>query len=165
MSAEDYMFESGDWADWSYTYNGYHKRSRHYKQCNDFDYIYRPYTASERKAYGYRSICAFYTRLLDALPVSLKKKAFHLLFKHNLQYKMHSYTRNIPKQYNDAFRRIVFNLAETDDLTNAWLNTIVYSYFKSLPKDLQKSLLKGFVDNYNLDLNALNHIREYNIDA
>lgn len=50
MSAEDYMFESGDWADWSYTYNRYHKRSRHYKQYDSFDYsLYnQPYSNAEQ---------------------------------------------------------------------------------------------------------------------
>ena len=60
MSAGDYMFESGDWADWSYTYSGYHKRRR-YKQYDSFDYsLYnQPYSNAERRAYGYRKVRAF----------------------------------------------------------------------------------------------------------
>ena len=166
MSAGDYMFESGDWADWSYTYSGYHKRRR-YKQYDSFDYSFynKSYTTSERRAYGYRKVCAFYREFLKALPLSLKEKAFYMLFKHNLQYKKLAYMEDIPIQYEDAFRRTVFNLASTEDLTNAWLNMNVYKYFMKLPRVLQESLLKGFVDNYNLDLNRLSHIEGYNIDA
>ena len=60
---------------------------------------------------------------------------------------------------------MVFSLAATEDLTNAWLNMNVYKYFMKLPRVLQESLLKGFVDNYNLDLSELSHIEGYNIDA
>ena len=61
MSAEDYMFESGDWGDWSHTHNRYHKRSRRYKQYDSFDYsLYnQPYSNAERRAYGYRKVRAF----------------------------------------------------------------------------------------------------------
>lgn len=166
MSAEDYMFESGDWADWSYTYSGYHKRRR-YKQYDSFDYSFynKSYTTSERRAYGYRKVRAFYRKFLKALPLALKEKAFYILFKRNLQYKKLSYTEEIPVQYEDAFRRIVFSLATTEALTNAWLNMNTYEYFSNFPRKLRESLLKGFVDNYNLDLNKLSHIEEYNIDA
>ena len=70
MSAEDYMFESGDWADWAYTYDGYHRRR--YKQYGNFDYSFsrRSYTTSERKAYGYRKVRAFYKEFLKALPLA-----------------------------------------------------------------------------------------------
>lgn len=164
MSAEDYMFESGDWFDWSCTYNRYHKRSRRYKQYDSFDYSLS-YSYAERRAYGYRRVCAFYKKFLNALPTSLKEKAFYILFKHNLQYRKMSYTEDIPIQYEDAFRRMVFSLASTEALTNAWLNMNTYEYFMRFPRKLRKSLLKGFVDNYNLDLNKLAHIEEYNIDA
>lgn len=166
MSAGDYMFESGDWADWSYTYSGYHKRRR-YKQYDSFDYSFynKSYTTSERRAYGYRKVRAFYREFLKALPLSLKEKAFYMLFKHNLQYKKLAYTEDIPIQYEDAFRRIVFNLASTEDLTNAWLNMNTYEYFRKFPRNLQESLLKDFADNYNLDLSKLSHIEEYNINA
>lgn len=76
-----------------------------------------------------------------------------------------SYTEDIPIQYEDAFRRMVFSLASTEALTNAWLNMNTYEYFMRFPRKLRKSLLKGFVDNYNLDLSKLAHIEEYNIDA
>lgn len=167
MSAEDYMFESGDWADQSYTYNGYHKRSRRYKQYDSFDYsLYnKPYSNVERRAYGYRKVRAFYKEFLKALPSSLKEKAFYMLFKRNLQYKKISYMEDIPMQYEDAFRRMVFSLAATEDLTNAWLNMNTYEYFIEFPRKLRESLLKDFVDNYNLDLSKLAHIEEYNIDA
>ena len=101
MSAEDYMFESGDWADLSYTYSGYHKRSRRYKQYDSFDYsLYnKPYSNAERRAYGHRKVCAFYREFLKALPLSLKEKAFYTLFKHNLQYKKLAYMKDIPIQY------------------------------------------------------------------
>ncbi len=167
MSAEDLMFEHGDWGDWSCTYNGYHKRSRRYKQYDSFDYsLYnKPYSNVERRAYGYRKVRAFYRKFLNALPTSLKEKAFYILFKHNLQYRKMSYTEDIPIQYEDAFRRMVFNLADTEDLTNAWLNMNTYEYFRKFPKNLRESLLKDFVDNYNLDLSKLAHIKEYNIDA
>ena len=166
MSAEDYMFESGDWADWSYTYSGYHKRRR-YKQYDSFDYSFynKSYTTSERRAYGYRKVRAFYREFLKALPLALKEKAFYKLFKRNLQYRALSYTEDIPIQYENAFRHMVFSLAATEDLTNAWLNMNVYEYFRKLPRVLQASLLKGFVDNYNLDLSKLAHIKEYNINA
>ena len=75
MSVEDYMFESGDWFDWSCTYNRYHKRSRRYKQYDSFDYSLS-YSYAERRAYGYRRVCAFYKKFLNALPTSLKEKAF-----------------------------------------------------------------------------------------
>lgn len=165
MSAEDYMFESGDWFDWAYTYNGYHRRSRHYKQYDSFDYSFsrRSYTTSERRAYGYRKVRAFYKEFLKALPLALKEKAFYKLFKRNLQYRKMSYTEEIPVQYEDAFRRMVFNLADTEDLTNAWLNMNTYECFRNFPRNLRESLLKGFVDNYNLDLSKLSHIKEYNI--
>lgn len=165
MSAEDYMFESGDWADWSYTYNRYHKRR--YKQYDSFAYNFynKSYTTSERRAYGYGKICAFYRKLLKALPLALKEEAFYKLFKRNLQHKTLSYTEDVPKQYENAFRCLVFNLATTEDLTNAWLNMNTYTYFKKFPKELRESLLKGFVANYNLDLSKLSHIKEYNIDA
>lgn len=167
MSAEDYMFEHGDWGDWSYTYNRYHKRSRHYKQYDSFDYsLYnQPYSNAERRAYGHRKVRAFYREFLKALPISLKEKAFYMLFKHNLQYKKLAYMEDIPIQYEDAFRRMVFNLAGTEDLTNAWLNMNTYEYFRKFPRNLRESLLKDFVDNYNLDLSKLSHIKEYNIDA
>ena len=166
MSAEDYMFESGDWADWSYTYSRYHK-CRRYKQYDSFDYSFynKSYTNSERRAYGYRKVCAFYREFLKALPLSLKEKAFYKLFKRNLQYRALSYTEDIPIQYEDAFRRMVFNLAGTEDLTNAWLNMNTYEYFRKFPKNLRESLLKDFADNYNLDLSKLSHIKEYNINA
>ena len=164
MSAEDYMFESGDWFDWSCTYNSYHKRSRRYKQYDSFDYSLS-YSYAERRAYGYRKVRAFYREFLKALPLSLKEKAFYMLFKHNLQYKKLAYMEDIPIQYEDAFRRTVFNLASTEDLTNAWLNMNTYEYFRKFPRNLQESLLKDFADNYNLDLSKLAHIKEYNIDA
>lgn len=166
MSAGDYMFESGDWADWSYTYSGYHKRRR-YKQYDSFDYSFynKSYTTSERRAYGYRKVRAFYREFLKALPISLKEKAFYMLFKHNLQYKKLAYMEDIPIQYEDAFRRTVFNLSSTEDLTNAWLNMNTYEYFRKFPKNLRESLLKDFADNYNLDLSKLAHIKEYNINA
>lgn len=165
MSAEDYMFESGDWGDWSYTYNRYHKRYRRYKQYDNFDYSFynKSYITSERRAYGYRKIRAFYRKFLKALPLVLKEKAFYRLFKRNLQYKEISYTEGVPKQYEDVFTRLVLSLATTEDLTKAWLNLNTYEYFKKFPKGLQESLLKGFVYNYNLDLSRLSHIREYNI--
>ena len=166
MSAGDYMFESGDWADWSYTYSGYHKRRR-YKQHDSFGYSFynKSYTTSERRAYGYRKVRAFYREFLKALPLALKEKAFYKLFKRNLQYRALSYTEDVPEQYEDVFRRMVFNLAGTEDLTNAWLNMNTYEYFRKFPKNLRESLLKDFVDNYNLDLSKLSHIKEYNIDA
>lgn len=166
MSAEDYMFESGDWADWSYTYSGYPKRRR-YKQYDSFDYSFynKSYTNSERRAYGYRKVRAFYREFLKALPLALKEKAFYKLFKRNLQYRALSYTEDVPEQYENAFTRLVLNLATTEDLTNAWLNMNVYEYFRKLPRVLQESLLKGFADNYNLDLSELSHIEGYNIDA
>lgn len=166
MSAEDYMFESGDWADWSYTYSGYHKRRR-YKQYDSFDYSFynKSYTTSERRAYGYRKVCAFYREFLKALPLALKEKAFYKLFKRNLQYRELSYTEDVPEQYENAFRCMVLNLANTEDLTNAWLNMNTYEYFRKFPKNLQESLLKDFVDNYNLDLSRLAHIKGYNINA
>ena len=166
MSVEDYMFESGDWTDWSYTYSGYHKRRR-YKQHDSFDYSFykKSYTTSERRAYGYRKVRAFYREFLKALPLALKEKAFYKLFKRNLQYRALSYTEDVPEQYENVFTRLVLNLATTEDLTNAWLNMNVYEYFRKLPRVLQESLLKGFVDNYNLDLNRLSHIKVYNIDA
>lgn len=164
MSAEDYMFESGDWEDWSHTYNRYHKRSRHCKQYDSFDYSLS-YSYAERRAYGYKKVRAFYREFLKALPLALKEKAFYKLFKRNLQYRALSYTEGVPEQYEDAFRRMVFNLADTEDLINAWLNMNTYEYFRKFPKNLQESLLKDFVDNYNLDLSKLVHIREYNIDA
>ena len=156
MGAEDYMFESGDWADWSYTYSRYHKRRR-YKQYDSFDYSLS-YSYAERRAYGYRRVCAFYRKFLNALPTSLKEKAFYRLFKHNLQYRKMSYTEDIPIQYEDAFRRMVFNLADTEDLTNAWLNMNTYEYFMKFPRKLRESLLRDFADNYNLDLSKLSHI-------
>lgn len=164
MSAEDYMFESGDWFDWSCTYNRYHKRSRRYKQHDSF-YYSLSYSYAERRAYGYRRVCAFYKKFLNALPTSLKEKAFYILFKHNLQYRKMSYTEDIPIQYEDAFRRIVFSLASTEALTNAWLNRNTYEYFMKFPRKFRESLLRGFVDNYNLDLSELSHIEGYNIDA
>ena len=166
MSAGDYMFESGDWADWSYTYSGYHKRRR-YKQYDSFDYSFynKSYTTSERRAYGYRKVRAFYREFLKALPLSLKEKAFYKLFKRNLQYRALSYTEDIPIQYENAFRRMVLNLASTEDLTNAWLNMNTYECFRKFPKNLRESLLKDFADNYNLDLSKLSHIKEYNINA
>ena len=166
MSAEDYMFESGDWADWSYTYSRYHKRRR-YKQYDSFDYSFynNSYTANERRAYGYRKVRVFYRKFLKALPLSLKEKAFYALFKRNLQYRILSYTEDIPKQYENAFRCLVLNLATPEDLTNAWLNMNVHEYFSDFPNGLQESLLKGFVDNYNLDLSKLAHIEEYNINT
>lgn len=165
MSAEDYMFESGDWADWSYTYSRYHKRR--YKQYDSFAYNFynKSYTTSERRAYGYRKIRAFYRKLLKALPLALKEKAFYKLFKRNLQYKELSYTEGVPKQYEDVFTRLVFSLATIKDLTSAWLNLNTYEYFKKFPKGLQEGLLKDFVYNYNLDLSKLRHIKEYNIYA
>ena len=168
MGAEDYMFASGDWADWAYTYNGYNRRrSKRHKQYDNFDYSFsrRSYTASERKAYGYRRICAFYKEFLKALPLALKEKAFYKLFKHNLQYKTLSYTEDIPTQYEDAFRRMVFNLADKEDLINAWLNMNTYECFRKFPRNLRESLLRGFADTYSLDLSKLSHIKEYNIDA
>ena len=166
MSAEDYMFESGDWADWSYTYSRYHKRRR-YKQYDSFDYSFynKSYTTSERRAYGYRKVRAFYREFLKALPLALKEKAFYKLFKRNLQYKTLSYTEDVSEQYENVFTRLVINLATTEDLTNAWLNMNTYEYFRKFPKNLQESLLKDFVDNYNLDLSKLAHIKEYNINA
>lgn len=166
MSAEDYMFESGDWADWSYTYSGYHKRRR-YKQYDSFDYSFynKSYTTSERRAYGYRKVRAFYREFLKALPLSLKEKAFYKLFKRNLQYRALSYTEDVPEQYENVFTSLVLNLATTEDLTNAWLNMNTYEYFRKFPKNLQESLLKDFADNYNLDLSKLAHIKEYNINA
>lgn len=165
MSAEDYMFESGDWFDWAYTYNGFRKCSRSYKHYDSFDYsLYnKPYSNAERRAYGYRKVRAFYKEFLKALPLALKEKAFYKLFKRNLQYRKMSYTEEIPVQYEDAFRRMVFNLADTEDLTNAWLNMNTYECFRNFPRNLRESLLKGFVDNYNLDLSKLSHIKEYNI--
>lgn len=165
MSAEDYMFESGDWADWSYTYNRYYKRR--YKQYDSFAYNFynKSYTTSERRAYGYRKIRAFYRKFLKALPLALKEKAFYKLFKRNLQYKELSYTEGVPKQYEDVFTRLVLSLAATEDLTSAWLNLNTYEYFRKFPRNLRESLLKDFVDNYNLDLSKLAHIKEYNIDA
>ena len=88
-----------------------------------------------------------------------------MLFKRNLQYKKLAYMEDIPMQYEDAFRRMVFSLAATEDLTNAWLNMNTYEYFIEFPRKLRESLLKDFVDNYNLDLSKLAHIEEYNIDA
>lgn len=166
MSAGDYMFESGDWADWSYTYSGYHKRRR-YKQYDSFDYsLYnKSYTTSERRAYGYRKVRAFYREFLKALPLSLKEKAFYKLFKRNLQYRALSYTEDVPEQYENVFTSLVLNLATTEDLTNAWLNMNTYEYFRKFPRNLQESLLKDFADNYNLDLSKLSHIKEYNINA
>lgn len=166
MSAEDYMFESGDWADWSYTYSGYHKRRR-YKQYDSFDYsLYnQPYSNAERRAYGHRKVRAFYRKFLKALPLALKEKAFYKLFKRNLQYRALSYTEDVPEQYENAFRHMVFSLAATEDLTNAWLNMNTYEYFRKFPRNLRESLLKDFEDNYNLDLSKLAHIKEYNIDA
>lgn len=166
MSAEDYMFESGDWADWSYTYSGYHKRRR-YKQYDSFDYsLYnQPYSNAERRAYGHRKVRAFYRKFLKALPLALKEKAFYKLFKRNLQYRALSYTEDVPEQYENAFRHMVFSLAATEDLTNAWLNMNTYEYFRKFPRNLRESLLKDFEDNYNLDLSKLAHIEEYNINA
>lgn len=82
-----------------------------------------------------------------------------------MQYRELSYTEDVPIQYEDAFRRMVLNLANTEDLTNAWLNMNTYEYFRKFPKNLQESLLKDFVDNYNLDLSKLSHIKGYNINA
>lgn len=107
----------------------------------------------------------FFKKFEEVVGKPVMQKAFYKLFKHNLQYKKLAYMEDIPIQYEDAFRRMVLNLANTEDLTNAWLNMNTYEYFRKFPRNLQESLLKGFVDNYNLDLSKLSHIKEYNINA
>lgn len=107
----------------------------------------------------------FFKKFEEVVGKPVMQKAFYKLFKHNLQYKKLAYMEDIPIQYEDAFRRMVLNLANTEDLTNAWLNMNTYEYFRKFPRNLRESLLKDFVDNYNLDLSKLAHIKEYNIDA